>query len=185
MESGRLLKPAGRLMELLMRYWPAAIALSILAVLSASTGTAGVNEAADPRAQVLLETGRSQLASGAIDAAIDNFEAALAVDPGYPATYLALGQAARRAGLQGKAIHYFRQALAREPNNLAAISGEGGALAEKGAIDKAKANLARLQGLCGKACPEAEQLAGVIAKGPIAKVVTAEAIKPAPKVEAN
>lgn len=168
-----------------MRYWPAAFALSLLAVLSASTGTAKVNEVIDPRAQALLETGRGQLASGEIDSAIDSFEAALTVDPGYPATYLALGQAARRAGMQGKAIHYYREALEREPNNLAAISGEGGALAEKGALEKAKANLKRLQGLCGKACPEAEQLAGVIAKGPIAKVVTAEAIKPAPKVEAN
>ncbi|WP_295524815.1 hypothetical protein [Novosphingobium sp. Chol11] len=168
-----------------MRYSPAAFALSLLAAVSASTGTAKVGDPADPRAQILLEAGRSQLANGEIDAAIDNFEAALTIDPGYPGTFLALGQAARRAGLQGKAIHYYRQALAREPNNLAAISGEGSAFAEKGALEKAKANLARLQGLCGKACPEAEQLAGVIAKGPIAKVVTAEAIKPAPKVESN
>jgi Flp pilus assembly protein TadD len=98
---------------------------------------------------------------------------------------VALAQAAHRAGLQGKAIHYYREALEREPNNLAAIAGEGGAMAQKGALEKAKANLVRLQGLCGKSCPEAEQLAGVIAKGPIAKVVTAEAIKPTPKVETN
>ena len=81
-----------------MRYSPAAFALSLLAVLSASTGTAKVSEVADPRAQVLLETGRSQLANGEIDAAIDSFEAALTVDPAYTPTYVALGQAARRAG---------------------------------------------------------------------------------------
>lgn len=128
-----------------MRFSPVAIALSLLAVVSASTGAAKVNDVVDPQTQTLLEAGRTQLAQGDINAAVDSFEAALTINPAYPATYLALGEAARREGLQGKAIHYYRQALAREPNNLAAISGEGGALAEKGALDKAKANLARLQ----------------------------------------
>jgi tetratricopeptide (TPR) repeat protein len=185
MESGRSSKPAGRLMESLMRYLPVTLALSLLAVVSASTGAAKVNDVTDPKTQSLLEAGRAQLAQGEINAAIDDFEAALTINPAYPATYLALGEAARRSGLQGKAIHYYRQALAREPNNLAAILGEGGALAEKGALDKARVNLGRLQGLCGKSCPEVTQLAAVIAKGPATKVVTAEAIKPAPKVEAN
>jgi len=185
MKSGQTSKPLGRVKELLMRYSPAAFALSLLAALSTSTGTAKVNDAVDPRALALLETGRGQLSAGEIDGAIDNFEAALTVDPAYTPTYVALAQAAHRAGLQGKAIHYYREALEREPNNLAAIAGEGGAMAQKGALEKAKANLVRLQGLCGKSCPEAEQLAGVIAKGPIAKVVTAEAIKPTPKVETN
>jgi hypothetical protein len=58
-------------------------------------------------------------------------------------------------------------------------------MAEKGALEKAKGNLARLEGLCGRTCRETEQLASVIAKGPIAKVVSADALKPEPEVEAN
>lgn len=168
-----------------MRYMPAALALSMLVAVTGSAGSARVGEPTDPRTRILLDTGRGALAHGDVDAATDNFEAALAVDPGSPDAYLALGDAARNAGLQGKAIHYYRKALARDPNNLSALSGEGGAMAEKGAIEKARGNLARLEGLCGRTCPQTEQLAGVIAKGPVAKVVSADAVKPEPEVESN
>ena len=168
-----------------MRYMPAALALSLLVAVTGSAGSARVGEVTDPRARSLIDAGRGLLSHGDVEAATDSFEAALAVDPGDPDTYLALGDAARSAGLQGKAIHYYREALIRDPNNLAALSGEGGAMAEKGALDKAKGNLARLEGLCGRTCPESEQLAGVIAKGPIAKVVSADAVKPEPAVESN
>lgn len=185
MDAGGPRAPHGRLWELLMRYLPMGIALSLLVAVTGSAGTAGVSVLTDPRAKALVETGREQLGRGDIDAATDSFEAALAVDPGNPATFLALGDAARAAGMQGKAIHYYREALERDPNNLAALSGEGGAMAEKGALEKAKGNLARLEGLCGRNCPEAQNLAGVIAKGPIAKVVSADAVKPDPAVEEN
>lgn len=185
MDAGGPRAPHGRLWELLMRYMPLAIALSLLVLVTGSAGTAGVSVPTDPRAKSLVEAGRSLLMQGDIEGATDSFEAALAVDPGNPATYLALGDAARAAGMQGKAIHYYREALERDPNNLAALSGEGGAMAEKGALDKARGNLARLEGLCGRICPEAQSLAGVIAKGPIARVVSADAVKPEPQVEEN
>ena len=168
-----------------MRYLPLGVALSLLVLVTGSAGTAGVAVPTDPRAKALVQTGRDLLAHGDIEGATDSFEAALAVDPGNPVTYLALGDAARAATMQGKAIHYYREALERDPNNLAALSGEGGAMAEKGALDKAKGNLARLEGLCGRNCPEAQSLAGIIAKGPIARVVSADAVKPDPAVEDN
>lgn len=168
-----------------MRFTPAALALAMLVAVTGSAGSARVGETTDPRARSLLDAGRSIMARGDVESAIDSFEAALTVDPGNPEAYLALGDAARAAGLQGKAIHYYREALSRDPNSLAALSGEGEAMAEKGAIEKAKGNLARLEGLCGRTCPEAAKLASVIAKGPIAKVVSADAVKPDPQVEAN
>ncbi len=168
-----------------MRYLPLGVALSLLVLVTGSAGTAGVAVPTDPRAKALVQTGRDMLAHGDIEGATDSFEAALAIDPGNPATYLALGDAARAASMQGKAIHYYREALERDPNNLAALSGEGGAMAEKGALDKAKGNLARLEGLCGRNCPEAQSLAGIIAKGPVARVVSADAVKPDPAVEDN
>lgn len=168
-----------------MRYTPAAAALSLLVLVTGSMGAAKVSDTIDPRAKVLLDDGKDQLAKGMVDAATDSFEAALAVDPSYTGTYIALGEAARKAGLQGKAIHYYREALERDPNNLSAISGEGGALAEKGALEKARANLARLEGLCGNGCAETEALSVAIAHGAAPKVVAAEAVKPQPAVENN
>jgi len=168
-----------------MRYYPAALALSLLLGVTASMGSAKVAQPSDPRVAALLANGRELLAQGQGAAATDQFEAALAVDPGYVGTYLALADAARHEGLQGKAIHYYRVALAADPNNLQAISGEGGALVEKGAMEKARRNLTRLEGLCGKACGETRELAAAIAKGPQPQMVSADAVKPEPTVEAN
>ena len=117
--------------------------------------------------------------------AIDSFEAALAIDPGNIRLFLDLGDAARKQGLQGKAIHYYREALEREPKNFAALSGEGEALLEKGAIAKAQRNLAQLESLCGANCPESRELAAAIDRGPNATALAAEAATPDPVVTQN
>jgi Tfp pilus assembly protein PilF len=171
--------------ELLMRYFPVALALSLALAVSGSMGQARGTDPIDPRAGQLLAAGRMALAHGDIDAATDAFESALVVDPGYPGTLVALGDAARKAGMPGKAIHYYRVALDRNANDLAALGGEGGAMAEKGALAKARDDLTRLEGLCGKACPEARALTDAIARGPAPKVVSAEAVKPQPVVQSN
>ncbi len=168
-----------------MRYFPVALALSLALAVSGSMGLARVNDPIDPRAQELLANGRSALARGDIEGATDEFESALAVDPGYAGTLVALGDAARKDGMPGKAIHYYRVALDRNANDLAALSGEGSAMAEKGALAKANVDLTRLEGLCGKACPEARSLADAIAKGPAPKVVSADAVRPQPVVQSN
>ncbi|WP_347303723.1 hypothetical protein V5740_03630 [Croceibacterium sp. TMG7-5b_MA50] len=165
-----------------MRFTPAALALSLLVGVSASVGH-GATHDPDPRAAALVADGRSAAEAGNVQAAVDAFEAALAIDPAYTGVYLDLAQAARAQGLQGKAIHYYREALEREPGNLAAISGEGAALVEKGAVAKAERNLARLQSLCGEGCAEAEQLAVAIAQGP--PVRTADAALPDNAVTQN
>ncbi|HEX7709710.1 MAG TPA: hypothetical protein VF418_02105 [Sphingomonadaceae bacterium] len=161
-----------------MRYFPAAVALSLLGAVTASIGQAAPHQA-DPRAVELVAQGKAQLAAGNVQEAQDSFEAALAVDPAYSAVYLQLAEAARREGLQGKAIHYYQQALAKEPNNIVAISGEGEAMVAKGAVAKAKENLAKLKSICGDKCGETQQLAAAIAAGPPQqKVLTAEAVTP-------
>ena len=172
------------LKEFAMRYTPAAVALSLLAAVTASVGY-GASREPDPRAAALIAEGRSELAQGQVQAAIDSFEAALAIDPAHTPIYLDLAEAARQEGLQGKAIGYYRAALERDPNNLAAISGEGEALLEKGAIEKARRNLAQLQSICGASCSEAEQLAAAIQRGPQAPVLTAEAVTPSTVVTQN
>ena len=167
-----------------MRYAPAAVALSLLFAVTASVGY-GAPRAPVPAAAALERSGQAQLNAGKLQDATDAFEAALAIDPAYTGLYLDLAEAARQQGLQGKAIHYYREALAREPGNLAAISGEGQAMVEKGAVEKARRNLAKLQSLCGENCPEARQLAVALQRGPRTAVLTAEAVTPSPIVTQN
>jgi len=156
-----------------MRFAPVSLALSIALAVSASSGHSAQGEVLNPRAAALEEEGRAALAVGEVDRATDAFEAALAVQPGSGRITLALAEASRRQGMQGKALHYYRVVLTRDPANVDAIAGEGEALAEKGALDKAKSNLAKLQGICGAQCEAAARLSAVIAKGPNPKVVSA------------
>jgi tetratricopeptide (TPR) repeat protein len=171
--------------DLLMRYTPAALALSLLVAVTSSVSFSAPPKPLDPRASALLAQGRADLAAGRVDAAVDAYEAALTVQPGNIQVLLDLAEATRRQGMQGKALHYYREALRTEPANLLALSGEGSALAEKGAIEKARRNLARLQGLCGSNCDATRQLTAAIAKGPAPRVLSAEAVKPEPIVSEN
>ncbi|MGB3710619.1 MAG: tetratricopeptide repeat protein [Erythrobacter sp.] len=148
-----------------MRFAPPALALSLFLAVTASVASADEPEA-DPRAARLLVQGEAALEAGNTQAAIDAFEAALVVDPAFTPTFLRLAEAARADGLQGKAIRYYREALTRDPDNYAAISGEGEALVERGALEKAQRNLARLESLCGSSCPETVALQATIADGP-------------------
>ncbi len=160
-----------------MRFAAPAAALAVVLAMTASVGE-GADHVADPRAATLVAEGRAALEAGHPEKAVDAFEAALTVDPAATAIFLDLAEAARRNGLQGKAIRYYREALAREPDNLAALGGEGEALVEKGAMEKARRNLARLQSMCGDKCTETQALAAAIANGPQPRVLTAEAVLP-------
>lgn len=171
--------------DLLMRYTPVALALSLLAVVTSSVSFSTPSRPLDPRASALIAQGRTELAAGRVNDAVDAYEAALTVQPGSIVILLDLAEATRRQGMQGKALHYYREALKTEPGNVLAISGEGAALAEKGAIEKARRNLARLQGLCGSNCEATRELSAAIAKGPAPRVVSAEAVKPQPVVSEN
>jgi tetratricopeptide (TPR) repeat protein len=164
--------------ELLMRFAPAATALSLVLVTTASV-TIARDRTPDVRAAALQQQGRSALALGETQEAIDAFEAALAIDPGHTALFVDLADAARQVGLQGKAIVYYREALAREPRNFAAMSGEGEALVERGALEKAKRTLAQLESLCGANCPETKALQARLSSGAKARLA-AEANENAP-----
>jgi tetratricopeptide (TPR) repeat protein len=159
--------------ELAMRYTPAALAIALLATVTSSAGFSAVQDP-DPRAAQLVAEGRAALDAGDVDGATDAFEAALAIDPAYSTIYLELARAARVSGMQGKAIRYYRAVLARDPENLAALAGEGEALAEKGALAGARENLAQLESLCGFDCAQVDALAAAIARGPLPRVASAE-----------
>ena len=145
-----------------MRFAPAAAALSLILATTASVTSADDDEL-DPRAAALIAEGKAALAADDLQAAIDAYEAALTVDPGYTPIFLDLADVARLQGLQGKAIRYYREALSRDPDNFAAMAGEGEALAEKGSLEQAKRKLAQLESLCGENCAETLALQSAIA----------------------
>lgn len=162
-----------------MRYTSVAAALG-LTFLTLSTSLAGQkpDDQIDARSLQLLEQGRARKAAGDLPGANDLVESALAVDPRNRAAFVTLAEIARAQGLQGKAIRFYREALSLEPTDLAALRGQGEAMVAKGALERAKENLAKIKQVCGAACPDGTQLAAVIAKGPPPVVAAAQAEKP-------
>lgn len=161
-------------------------AAAALALLSVSTSLYGqrADDQIDARSVALLERGKAARAAGDLDSANGLIESALAVDPRNRAAYVTLAEIARTQGLNGKAIRFYREALTLEPNDIAALRGQGEAMVQKGAVERAKENLARVKTLCGTSCGDATQLAAVIAKGPPA-TATAQVVPPPTAAEKN
>ena len=143
----------------------------LVLVFALSASVARVSEPPpDPRAVMMAEEGHDALARGELKAAVDAFEAALALDPGYTDAFVALADTTLKQGLAGKSIGYYRLVLTRDRANFAAIAGEGQALVAQGAMEQARRNLASLKSLCGAGCPETQALQNTIAAGPPASL---------------
>lgn len=162
-----------------MRVSSVAIAAS-LALASISTSLSGQrpDDQIDPKSMALLAQARAARAAGELDRATDLLETAVVVDPRNRPAFVMLAGVADARDLPGKAIRLYREALLLEPNDTAALRGQGEAMVKKGAVNQAQANLARIRSLCKGACPDAQQLAGVIAKGPPVTTAAATTVPP-------
>ncbi|MET0371906.1 MAG: hypothetical protein ABW039_11080 [Sphingobium sp.] len=165
-----------------MRFTPASIAL---AVLLTTVSSAGLGQRPDAQIEPLSvewqKAGETARESGDLIAATDALESALAVDPRNRAAYIELAEVARAQGLQGKAIRLYKEALLLDPTDVGALVGQGEAMVEKGAIAKARENLAQAQSVCRANCEPVGALAAAIAKGPPAIALTVKDAVPAPK----
>ena len=150
-----------------MRFTSVALAAA-LTIVCVSTSLQGQrpDDQVDQRSLALLSQGKAERAAGNVDAATDTLETALAVDPRNRAAFVELGQISQGLGLSGKAIRLYREALLLEPNDVAALEGQGEALVAKGAVTLAQGNLAKIKTLCKTSCTPATTLAAAIAKGP-------------------
>lgn len=166
-----------------MRISPPALALSLalLAVSSVGHGQKPDSKIA-PRSVALTTEGKALLAAGRYDEASDMLETALVVDPRNRGAFIALANVAEKQGLPGKAIRLYREALLLEPNDVVALAGQGEAMAAKGALTKARENLARVKQLCVANCPEETKLAAAIERGAAAPVMSAQAVQPKPVI---
>jgi len=158
-----------------MRLMPIAVSIAIAAATMASAGQGQrPDDQIDPRSNALVEQARSHSAAGRHNEAIDLLETALAVDPRNRGAYIALGRVAQAQRLPGKAVRYYADALRLEPNDVNALASQGEAFVQRGAVERARRNLERVQSLCGNPCPQAQQLAAVIQRGPPAEVLAAQ-----------
>jgi Tfp pilus assembly protein PilF len=167
-------------MEILMRLTPIALSAAIALATMASAGHGQKpDDQIDARSVALVEQARTLLAGARHQEAIDLLESALAVDPRNRQAYIGLARVAQSQKLPGKAVRFYDEALKLEPNDVNALAGQGEALVQRGAVERAKKNLERLKSVCANPCTQATTLAAVIAKGPPPEVLTAQAPTPA------
>jgi Tfp pilus assembly protein PilF len=173
-------------MEYLMRLTPIVLTLAIAAATMASAGQGQrPDDQISPQSNALVQRAQQESAAGRLDEANDLLETALAVDPRNRGAYVALARVALAQHMPGKAVRYYGDALRIEPNDVNALAGQGEALVQRGAVERARQNLQRVQTLCGRnACPQAQQLAAIIQRGPPAEVLAAQRPDQGPPSEA-
>lgn len=165
-----------------MRFTSVSVALALAAV-SISTSLHGQrpDDQIDPRSVALVEKARAARAAGNLAGANDLLESAVVVDPRNRQAFILLAEVARAQDLPGKSIRFYREALTIEPNDAVALAGQGQALVDKGAVARARENLAKIKTLCGtKPCGEATLLAAAIAKGPPVTATAQQSVTPPP-----
>lgn len=148
----------------------------------ASLPTASDAQRADndilPQSIALQHEGQKAQEAGDLNLAVDYYESSLAADPRNRSAIVALAQVARAQGLPGKAIGLYREALLLEPNDIVALTGQGEALADKGALELAREKLAEAKRVCSDKCAQVATLEKAINAHAEKRVVAAEAIVP-------
>ncbi len=153
-------------------------------LLLASHAVPSVAQRADrdisPLSLALQADGTKAQQRGDLDAATGYFESALVADPRNRSAYIALAQIALAQGLAGKAVGLYREALTIDPQDSAALVGQGLALVERGAVDRARDNLAEAKRFCADPCVAAEPLIAALAKLDKTAELSPDAVKPRP-----
>ena len=81
-------------------------------------------------------------------------------------TLTMIGYATRKMGDYDQGVAFYQQALALDANNVNTREYLGEAYAEKGHIDLAKAELVKVEALCGQSCEQYRDLSAAIAGTP-------------------
>ncbi|MEM7525347.1 MAG: tetratricopeptide repeat protein [Pseudomonadota bacterium] len=119
-----------------------------------------------PRSVAFVGQGDDLLSAERPEAAILQYETALAIDPRNVTAYIGLARAHEDLGLPGRAVKFYREGLTIDPNNLTALEEQGEALVARGATARAEKNLDRIRKLCASECAYAARLKDVIDAGP-------------------
>lgn len=181
---GAVIMTKQRLWDLIMRFSPAAITLSIcLAVMSSAGQSKRADYEIDPRSTAMVKRGDAALKAGERQSAAGFYETALAVDPRNRNAYVALARLMNRLNLKGKAIRYYGEALEIDPNNLTTLAEQSDVMVTKGAVTAAKKNLARMRILCRSKCDKLDKLAAAIASAQDEPSLQASAVEISPTAD--
>jgi Flp pilus assembly protein TadD len=129
---------------------PAFVALAIAAspAIAVDTGTP-VPELASARADIEAEHWADAIEKLKIIVDANNNDAD---------AYNLLGYALRHTGATDRAMQAYKRALTINPQHTGALEYQGVLFVMLGDLDKANANLARLETICGTSCEEYEEL---------------------------
>jgi len=109
----------------------------------------------------LYEQGRALALAGRYAEALGALEAVRNQNDSMVLTMI--GYAKRKSGSFDEGMAYYQRALAIDPKNVNTREYLGEAYAEKGRMDLAKAELTKVEALCGKECEQYQDLAKAIA----------------------
>lgn len=137
--------------------------LAILAAFGAgSADAAGTEETTVDTAGAAYQTAEAAILAGDFTGALPILTALTGSEPDNADAWNLLGFASRKAGDLAAAAVAYGRALDIDPDHLGALEYQGEMYLELMQPDMARANLARLQDLCG-ACEEAGDLAQALA----------------------
>lgn len=145
---------------MLQRHWISALAIS--AALAFSGPVLAKAPSVNATSSRLMQQGNDLMSQNRADEAADLYEAALVADPRNSNAFIGLGRVYEQMGLTGRAISYYRKALAINPNDVTALEASGMALIAKGNLSMAQDTLDRLRRVCRKGCVQAERLANAL-----------------------
>lgn len=136
-----------------------AAALFVTPALSFDNGSDDTNGSADVPT---LADARADITAKHWDDAIDKLTLIVAANPTSADAYNLLGYSFRNAGNKTRAMQAYNKALDLDPKHKGALEYQGVLFVMLGDLDKANANLAKLETICGTSCEEYEELADAI-----------------------
>lgn len=114
--------------------------------------------------QQLYDQGRALALAGQYENALDTLNAIR--DKNDAMVLTMIGYSERKSGNYDVGVDYYYKALAIDPENVNTREYLGEAYVEKGKINRARAELAKIEAVCGTTCEQYEDLAKAIAGEP-------------------
>jgi Flp pilus assembly protein TadD len=140
----------------------AALAFALAMSPAIAVDTGGDDTSVSAPAVPTLKEARADIAAKNWTAAIKKLSLIVEANPGSADAYNLLGYSFRNAGNNNRAMQAYNRALKLDPKHKGALEYQGILFVKLGDLDKAKANLAKLETICGTGCEEYEDLAEAI-----------------------
>jgi Flp pilus assembly protein TadD len=140
----------------------AALALVLAAGPAAAVDTGGDDTSMNTPAVPTLAEARADIDAKDWAAAIKKLSLIVEANPSSADAYNLLGYSFRNAGNSSRAMQAYNRALKLDPNHTGALEYQGVLFVKLGDLDKANANLSKLETICGTSCEEYEELAEAI-----------------------